>query len=78
MLVENGDIRHWLTETTKAMLLDARAEYKLRRKIRLRLEMNNLLNKKNYCYTVYSGLNSYNYDYLLRGREFLISFICMP
>lgn len=61
-----------------AMLLDARAEYKLRRKIRLRLEMNNLLNKKNYCYTVYSGLNSYNYDYLLRGREFLISFICMP
>lgn len=61
-----------------SLLIDARAEYKItRKKIRLRLEMNNLLNKKNYNYTVYSGLNSYNYDYRLRGREFLLSFILM-
>lgn len=63
----------------KALFLDARAEYKMtRKKIRLRLEMNNLLNKKNYSYTVYGGLNTYHYDYRLRGREFLLSFICMP
>lgn len=62
-----------------AVLLDARAEYKFNKKnIRLRMEMNNLLNKKDYSYTVYSGLNSYNYDYRLRGREFLISLIYMP
>lgn len=62
-----------------AMFLDARAEYKItKKKIRLRLETNNLLNKKNYSYTVYSGLNSYSYDYRLRGREILISFIYMP
>ncbi len=61
-----------------ALLLDARMEYKFtKKKIRLRLEMNNLLNKRNYSYTVYSGLNTYNYNYQLRGREFLLSFIWM-
>ena len=59
-----------------SLLLDARAEYKItKKKLRLRLELNNLLNKKAYNYTVYSGLNSYTYDYRLRGREFLFSLI---
>lgn len=62
----------------KALLLDARLEYKIpKKKIRLRLEMNNLLNRQNYSYTVYDGLNTYSYDYRLRGREFLLSFIWM-
>lgn len=61
-----------------SLLLDARAEYKLpKKKIRLRLELNNLLNRCNYSYTVYSGLNSYTYNYRLRGRELLLSFILM-
>ncbi len=61
-----------------ALLLDARVEYKFtKKKIRLRLEMNNLLNKQSYNYFVYSGLNTYHYDYRLRGREFLLSFIWM-
>lgn len=61
-----------------SLLLDARAEYKItKKKLRLRLELNNLLNKKAYNYTVYSGLNSYTYDYRLRGREFLLSLIWM-
>ncbi|MBQ8273923.1 MAG: TonB-dependent receptor [Bacteroidaceae bacterium] len=61
-----------------SLLLDARAEYKIsKKKIRLRLEMNNLLNKKSYNYTVYSGLNSYTYDYRMRGRELLFSIIWM-
>lgn len=37
--------------------------------------MNNLLNKKSYNYTVYNGLNSYTYDYRMRGRELLFSII---
>lgn len=61
-----------------SLLLDARAEYKItKKKLRLRLELNNLLNKKAYNYTVYSSLNSYTYDYRLRGREFLLSLIWM-
>lgn len=61
-----------------SLLLDARAEYRItKKKLRLRLEMNNLLNRKNYNYTVYSGLNSYTYDYRLRGREILFSIIWM-
>lgn len=62
----------------KTLLLDARLEYKIPlKKIRLRLEMNNLLNRQSYSYTVYDGLNTYSYDYRLRGREFLLSFIWM-
>lgn len=61
-----------------SLLLDARAEYKWpKKKIRLRLELNNLLNKRDYSYTVYSDLNTYTYNYRLRGREVLLSFILM-
>ncbi len=62
----------------KALFLDARMEHKIpKKKIRLRLEMNNLLNKRNYSYTIYSGLNAFSYDYRLRGREILLSFVWM-
>lgn len=60
------------------LLVDARAEYKFtKKKVRLRFELNNLLNKKSYNYTVYNGLNSYHYNYRLRGRELLLSLILM-
>ena len=56
--------------------MDAGAEYHLKkRKMRLRLDINNLFNMRNYHYTLYNGLNTYRYDYLLRGRELLFSVI---
>ena len=59
-----------------SLLMDAGAEYHLKkRKMRLRLDINNLLNMRNYHYTLYNGLNTYRYDYLLRGRELLFSVI---
>lgn len=61
-----------------SLLLDARAEYKLpKKRIRLRLELNNLLDRRDYSYTVYNGLNAFTYHYRLRGREVLFSFIFM-
>lgn len=54
--------------------LDAALEYKFRKpKLRLRLELNNLLNVRSYRYTVYSQLNTYVYRYGLNGREFLLT-----
>lgn len=59
-----------------SLLIDAGAEYHLKKKkVRLRLDANNLLNMRNYHYTLYRGLNTYRYDYLLRGRELLFSVI---
>lgn len=63
----------------QSLLVDARAEYKLpKKKIRLRLDANNLLNKRSYHYTVYSGLNAYTYNYRLRGREVVLAMILTP
>lgn len=53
-------------------LVDAEAAYKFK-KIRFGFKISNLLNRKSYSYTVFSGLNSFTYDYALRGREFLLS-----
>ena len=63
----------------QSLLIDAGAEYKLpKKKIRLRLDANNLLNKRSYHYTVYSGLNAYTYNYRLRGREVVLAMILTP
>ena len=59
-----------------SLLIDAGAEYHLKKKkMRLRLDINNLLNMRNYHYTLYNGLNTYRYNYLMRGRELLFSVI---
>lgn len=56
--------------------LDAKIEYKFQKpKLLLRLSMNNLLNVRSYAYTAYNQLNTFNYNYRLNGREFLLSFI---
>ena len=34
----------------------------------LRLELTNLLDQRNYSYTVFDGINAYTYDYGLCGR----------
>ncbi len=56
--------------------LDAGAEYRFKKpKLRLRLELNNLLNARSYRYTVYVGPNAVDYNYRLNGRELLLSLV---
>lgn len=38
-------------------------------------KVSNIFDARHYAYTVFSGLDSFTYDYRLRGREFLVS-IC--
>ena len=52
-------------------LFNASAQYKLKKCI-LRLELTNLLNQRNYAYTVFDGINTYSYDYALCGRTVLL------
>lgn len=55
---------------------DAAMEYKFSKpKLRLRLELNNLLNTRTYSYTVYDALNTYAYNYRLNGREYLLTIV---
>lgn len=42
-------------------------------KMRIGFEVRNLLDCRNYSYTVFSGLDRFSYDYSLRGREFILS-----
>jgi len=55
-------------------LWDFNATYKIK-SLRIRLSLNNLLNQKRYSYIMYSGLDTYKYDYALRGREVILSLI---
>lgn len=68
--------RHQLAEDVrKSMaLVDFKATYRIK-SLRLRLTLNNMLNQKSYSYVVYSGLDTYAYDYALRGREVIFSLI---
>ncbi len=52
-------------------LLDAGVSYKFKR-IELELVIKNILNNKSYGYTILSGLDSFSYNYNLRGREILL------
>lgn len=54
-------------------LLDTGLYYTFR-KFRIGIDLNNLLHRKEYAYTVFDGLNRFSYQYRLRGREVLVSF----
>ena len=64
--------RQITTDTYKRMsLFNASAQYKWKQCV-LRLELTNLLNQRNYSYTVFDGINTYTYDYGLCGRTVLM------
>ena len=52
-------------------LFNASAQYKWKQCV-LRLELTNLLNQRNYSYTVFDGINTYTYDYGLCGRTVMM------
>jgi hypothetical protein len=54
-------------------LFDAGVHYRFKH-FRVGLNVNNILNQKHYSYKIFSGLNTFSYDYNLRGRELLVSF----
>lgn len=53
-------------------LLDLKTAYKFKR-MRYTCEIRNILNKKNYTYTIFSALDRFTYNYHLRGRELILS-----
>lgn len=53
-------------------LFDAGVQYKIK-SCKLSFEVKNILDLKRYSYTLFNGLDSYSYDYRLRGREFMLS-----
>lgn len=66
--------RRQLTDdlTKTMMLLDCSATYR-HKTVRLALDFRNVLNQKRYAYTIYNSINTYTYDYLLRGREVVLT-----
>ena len=52
-------------------LFNASAQYK-RKRLVLRLELDNLLNQRHYAYTLFNGVNTYTYDYTLCGRTVVV------
>ena len=54
-------------------LLDTGLHYTFR-KLRICIDLNNILHRKEYAYTIFDGLNRFSYQYRLRGREVLVSF----
>lgn len=55
-------------------LLDFGLSYK-HKAMRMELNLKNALNQQSYSYTIYNSVNTYTYDYRLRGRELIFSFI---
>lgn len=53
-------------------LLDADAAY-THKSWRFTVKMSNILDSRHYAYTIFTGLNSFTYDYRLRGRENILS-----
>ncbi len=53
-------------------LFDARIAYKFK-KIRLTCDLNNILDRKSYSYTIFNALDRFTYNYHLRGRELILS-----
>ncbi len=66
--------RHQITDDlTKTMaLLDCGLSFR-HRSMQLSLDLRNLLNQKSYSYTIYSTVNTFTYDYRLRGRELIMT-----
>lgn len=52
-------------------LFNASAQYK-RKRLVLRLVLDNLLNQRHYAYTLFNGINTYTYDYTLCGRTVVV------
>lgn len=71
--VNYDHVRHQIAvgRYKQAALFNASAQYKLKRLI-FRLELDNLLNKRHYAYTVFDGINTYSYDYSLCGRTTML------
>ncbi len=65
-------VSNQLTEdvTKRMTMLDAAIVYRLKA-WRIRLDLKNALNQRQYDYTLYNGINTYTYNYQLRGRECL-------
>ncbi|WP_329905095.1 hypothetical protein [Porphyromonas pogonae] len=53
-------------------MMNAALEYKID-KVKLKLEVNNILNRRTYSYTLFSNADFYSYNYHLRPREIFIS-----
>ena len=66
--------RHQITEDlTKTMaLLDCGMSFR-HRSMQLSLDLCNLLNRKSYSYIIYSTVNTFTYNYRLRGRELTLT-----
>lgn len=61
--------------TIKTWLADASLVWRAK-KIRMELKARNLLDKRHYALTSYSGINSSTSSYLLRPREIVLSMQC--
>lgn len=66
-------VRRQLTadQYKRMSLFNASAQYK-RKRLVLRLELDNLLNQRRYAYTLFNGVNTYTYDYTLCGRTVVL------
>lgn len=66
-------VRRQLTadQYKRMSLFNASAQYK-RKRLVLRLELDNLLNQRRYAYTLFNGINTYTYDYTLCGRTVVV------
>jgi hypothetical protein len=53
---------------------DAGCQYKTKKGV-WKLSLDNLFNVRRYRYTVFGGVNSFAYDYLLRGRSIMLTFL---
>ena len=42
-------------------------------KVRYKLMVHNIFDTRNYAYSFFTGLDTFSYDYALRGREILFS-----
>lgn len=67
--------RNELTEGTykSIVMLDTKVIFKLSKRIELSASLTNILNKKQYNYTTYSQLSSFESQRALRGRQLLFS-----
>jgi outer membrane receptor protein involved in Fe transport len=55
-------------------IFDVGVSYKIK-KVDIRADVRNLFNTRSYSYSLFSGIDAYNYDFALRGREYTVSFI---
>ncbi len=73
--VSGEHYRNELTENNfkNIVLLDTKLTYQLNKKIELAASLTNILNCRNYNYTTYNQLTSFECQRQLRGRQFIFS-----